>query len=176
MLNIKAIEYLIDYFYASINLMGKSATAVEMFKKNTEQLEKIGQLGTHERYVVMDTCGMLGTNNLKWDISLANLEVYKQKLKAYEKYGFDTDKILNEIKQEDISQKMKGILYNTYAIDGVSRINKAISMQASKKVETKKTVETKKPISSRPVYTPPSNMSNGACASGFSYTYHSLRC
>ena len=74
MLNIENIKYLVDYFRSAVSLMGKNETTVNLYRRNTYELIKDGQLGYFEVIVVEQLIGMYNTDSLKWNITIKKLE------------------------------------------------------------------------------------------------------
>ena len=128
MLNIETIKYLVDYFRSAVSLMGKNETTVNLYRSNTYELIKAGQLGYFEVIVVEQLIGMYNTDSLKWDITIKKLEEFDSVLDQVMPLGFDYVKViekLNEMKSKGcISDSLLKLFLIIYTPDGDSKIKR----------------------------------------------------
>ena len=128
MLNIETIKYLVDYFRSAVSLMGKNETTVNLYRSNTYELIKAGQLGYFEVIVAEQLIGMYNTDSLKWDITIKKLEEFDSVLDQVMPLGFDYVKViekLNEMKSQGcISDSLLKLFLIIYTPDGDSKIKR----------------------------------------------------
>ena len=128
MLNIETIKYLVDYFRSAVSLMGKNETTVNLYRSNTYELIKAGQLGYFEVIVAEQLIGMYNTDSLKWDITIKKLEEFDSVLDQVMPLGFDYVKViekLNEMKSQGcISEAVLKLFLIIYTPNGDSKIKR----------------------------------------------------
>ena len=128
MLNIETIKYLVDYFSSAVSLMGKNETTVNLYRSNTYEWIKAGQLGYFEVIVVEQLIGMYNTDSLKWDITNKKLEEFNSVLDQVMPLGFDYVKViekLNEMKSKGcISEAVLKLFLIIYTPNGDSKIKR----------------------------------------------------
>lgn len=116
MLNIETIKYLVDYFRSAVSLMGKNETTVNLYRSNTYELIKAGQLGYFEVIVVEQLIGMYNTDSLKWDITIKKLGEFDSVLDQVMPLGFDYVKVIEKLKEMKANDCISDSVLNLFLI------------------------------------------------------------